>query len=99
VARPRRPIAVAPDGSFEVRLPPGHYLLTVRRPGATPSGFIEPQLVERRVSISAGATVDLGPLALPLPRRLPEPIAPRPLPESLEPVPPPSMAPVQQGAP
>ncbi|HZZ86088.1 MAG TPA: hypothetical protein VFE30_16275 [Anaeromyxobacteraceae bacterium] len=98
VGKPRRSLPVSPDGSFEVRLPPGHYLLTVRRPGATPSGFIEPQPVERRVSITAGATVDLGSLSLPPPRRLPEPLAPRPLPEPLEPVPPSGgAAPIQPG--
>ncbi|WP_263009628.1 carboxypeptidase regulatory-like domain-containing protein [Anaeromyxobacter paludicola] len=98
VSRPRRAVPVQPDGSFEVRLPPGHYLLSVRRPGATPSGFIEPQPVERRVSVSAGATVDLGALPLPVPRRLPEPLAPRPLPEPLEPVPPSgAAAPIEPG--
>ncbi len=95
VGRPRRFVPVRPDGSFEIRLPPGHYLLSVRRPGAIPSGFLEPQPLERRVSISAGATVDLGSLPLPLPRRMPEPLAPRPLPEPLDPLPPPGAAPVE----
>ncbi len=79
VGRPRRTLLAAPDGSFEVRLPAGSYMLSVEGP-ASPAGEAEPAL-ELRVAVAAGATVDLGAVALP-PRSRPE--TPRPVP--LEPV-------------
>ncbi len=62
VGRSRRIVPVAPDGSFEARLPAGTYLVTVR-----PGGQPEAPPVEIKVAVAAGATVDLGTVALPGP--------------------------------
>ncbi len=59
VGRSRRPLEVRPDGSFEVRLPAGTYLVTFRHPGAAAG-----ERVERKVAVAAGATVDLGNVSL-----------------------------------
>lgn len=64
VGRSRRAVQVAPDGSFEARLPAGTYLVVVR-----PGGQPEAQPVEIKVAVAAGATVDLGTVALPGPTR------------------------------
>ena len=64
VGRSRRVVPVAPDGSFEARLPPGTYLVVVR-----PGGHPEVPPVEIKVAVAAGATVDLGTVALPGPPR------------------------------
>jgi hypothetical protein len=82
VGRSRRPVPVAADGTFEVRLPAGSYLITVR--AASGAGG-EPQPVEVRVAVTAGATVDLGPVAIG--PRFPRAELPRPAPVTLEPVP------------
>lgn len=61
IARLKRTVSVSPDGSFEMRLPPGTYVVSFRRPG--PSGAEGPS-AERKVAVAAGATVDLGPVAM-----------------------------------
>ncbi|HEU4383910.1 MAG TPA: carboxypeptidase regulatory-like domain-containing protein [Anaeromyxobacteraceae bacterium] len=60
VGRSRRSVPVGPDGSFEARLAPGTYLVVVRPPGQP-----EAPPVEIKVAVAAGATVDLGTVALP----------------------------------
>ncbi len=57
VGRARRTVQCSTDGSFEVRLPAGTYVVTFR-PSAADAG--ELASVERRVAVAAGATVDLG---------------------------------------
>lgn len=64
--RPRKAAAVAPDGTFELRLPAGTWVLSVRR--APGPGQAEGSPVELRVSVAAGAVVDLGPVVLPRPQ-------------------------------
>jgi Carboxypeptidase regulatory-like domain len=65
VVRLRRSVPVAPDGSFEVRLPAGTWLVALRR--AAGDGGVEPA-VEVKVAVAAGATVDVGTVSLALPR-------------------------------
>ncbi len=65
VPRLHRSVPVASDGSFEVRLPAGTWMVTIRRP-ASP-GTSEPSVVDVRVAVAPGATVDLGDL-VPVPR-------------------------------
>ena len=62
---PRRSVPVAPDGSFEVRLPAGTWVVSVRR-AAGPAGVEAP--VEVKVAVAAGATVDVGSVSLAAPR-------------------------------
>jgi len=59
VPRLRRSSRVAVDGSFELRLPAGTWVMAVRHPVGAP----EPSL-EVKVSVAAGATVDVGTLFL-----------------------------------
>ncbi|HYQ81772.1 MAG TPA: carboxypeptidase regulatory-like domain-containing protein [Anaeromyxobacteraceae bacterium] len=59
VGRSRRVVPVAADGSFEARLPAGTYLVAIR-----PGGQPEASPVEIKVAVAAGATVDLGTVAL-----------------------------------
>jgi hypothetical protein len=66
VGRSRRAVPVSPDGSFEARLPPGTYLVVIR-----PGGQPEAAPVEIKVAVAAGATVDLGTVALPAQPRAP----------------------------
>ena len=68
VPRLRRSVPVAADGTFEVRLPAGTWILSVRR--APTAGAPETAPMELRVAVAAGATVDLGtvPLSRPPPR-------------------------------
>jgi hypothetical protein len=69
VGRPRRPVPVASDGAFEVRLPAGTYLVSFRHPEQSPPGApsAECQPVERRVTVAAGSVVDLGIVGLAAP--------------------------------
>ena len=60
IARLRRSVPVAPDGTFELRLPAGTWLISVRHPAAA----AEPAL-EVKVSVAVGAIVDVGTLSLP----------------------------------
>jgi hypothetical protein len=70
VQRLRRAIPVAADGSFEVRLPAGSWVVAVRRPPAP--GSPEGAAADVRVLVAAGATVDVGNVTLAPPRpRLP----------------------------
>ncbi len=66
VGRGRRAVPLAADGGFEARLPSGTYLVTIRPPGQA-----EAVSVEIKVVVAAGATVDLGTVALPGPARAP----------------------------
>jgi hypothetical protein len=68
IVRLKRSVPVAPDGSFEIRLPAGTYVVSFRR-GSGPQA--EPA-VERKVAVAAGATVDLGTVSV-----MPVPVAPR----------------------
>ncbi len=61
VQRLRRIVPVAADGTFEVRLPAGTWVLSVRRAGA---GAPEAAPFDLRVAVAAGATVDVGTLSL-----------------------------------
>jgi len=54
----RRASTCQADGTFELRLPPGSHVVSIRAPA---SG----EAVERRVAVAAGATVDLGNVILP----------------------------------
>lgn len=74
LGRPRRTVAVGADGTFEVRLPAGTYTLSVRP--APAAGAPDPLPVEVRVAVTAGATVDVGGVAV-APR---VPAAPLPIP-------------------
>jgi hypothetical protein len=76
VGRPRRPVPLAADGSFEVRLPAGTYTLSVRTPVS--GGAAEPLPVEVRVAVAPGATVDVGNVAVAprVPRPAPLPAGP-----------------------
>ena len=76
--RARRSVASAVDGSFEVRLPAGTWTLTVRRPGPVRSS--DEPAGEVRVTVAAGATVDVGSVALPPAVPLAVPPAPAPVP-------------------
>ena len=60
VGRARRAVPVAADGTFEVRLPAGTYVVAFRA-AAAPDGAP----LEVKVAVAAGATVDLGNVALP----------------------------------
>ena len=64
VGRARRVVPVSADGTFEVRLAPGTYLVSVRAPGQA-----EAAPVEIKVAVAAGATVDMGTVARPPPAR------------------------------
>jgi hypothetical protein len=71
IPRLRRVVPVAADGSFEVRLPAGSWVFAVRRPPAP--GWPEAATAELRVLVAAGATVDVGNVALATPRPRPPP--------------------------
>jgi hypothetical protein len=58
IGRLKRSVAAAPDGSFELRLPAGNWVVSVRRAAAAPDAAP----LEVRVAVAAGATVDLGAL-------------------------------------
>ncbi|HYS80180.1 MAG TPA: carboxypeptidase-like regulatory domain-containing protein, partial [Anaeromyxobacteraceae bacterium] len=70
VARLHLSIPVGPDGTFEVRLPAGTWLMSLRR-AAAPG--LELAASDLRVAVAAGATVDVGAVSL-APR--PKPAAP-----------------------
>ncbi|HET9599132.1 MAG TPA: carboxypeptidase regulatory-like domain-containing protein, partial [Anaeromyxobacteraceae bacterium] len=53
VPRLRRTVPVAPDGTFELRLPAGNWVVNVRRGG--PSNPGDPWPVDLRVAVAAGA--------------------------------------------
>ncbi len=63
IARLRRNVPVAADGTFEVRLPAGTWVVSVRR--VPVGGALEPPPVELKVNVAAGATVDVGSVSLP----------------------------------
>lgn len=77
VGRSHRRVAVAPDGSFEVLLPSGTWVLSVRcGPAAAPASSALEQPLEIRVAVAAGATVDVGNVHPPRP---PAHVPPNPL--------------------
>lgn len=82
LGRGRRPIPVAADGTFEVRVPAGTHLVSVR--AAPALGTPDPPPVEVRVAVAAGSTVDLGAVAVVRGRAE----VPRPEPVRVEPAPP-----------
>ncbi len=69
IGRLRRVVPVAADGTFEVRLPAGTWLISVRR--APVAGAPEPPSVDLKVAVAAGATVDLGTVSLARPPQRP----------------------------
>lgn len=78
VPKAHRSVATAPDGTFEFRLPAGTWALSFRRS----ADATEAPRSEMRVAVAAGATVDVGNVALAPPRAV-QPIVPPPA----EPVP------------
>jgi hypothetical protein len=72
VGRARRVVPLAADGTFEVRLPAGTYVVAFRT-AASPDGAP----LEVKVAVAAGATVDLGTVALPPHVPAPPPSPPR----------------------
>jgi hypothetical protein len=83
VPRAHRSASTALDGTFEMRLPAGTWILTFRRP--VPAGSPEAPPAEIRVAVAAGAVVDVGVLQLSAQR--PGPPAPLPAPTHPETVP------------
>ena len=70
VGRLHRSVPVAADGTFEVRLPAGTWVVSVRRaPIAGALELLPP--VELKVAVAAGATVDVGSVSLPRPPQRP----------------------------
>jgi len=61
VTRLRRSVPVGADGTFEVRLPAGNWLMSVRRAAASGVEFAGADL---RVAVAPGATVDVGTVSL-----------------------------------
>jgi hypothetical protein len=84
VPRAHRTASTAMDGSFELRLPAGTWMLTFRRP--SPAGTPELPPAELRVAVAAGATVDVGVLQLAAQQRA-GPAVPLPAPTHPETVP------------
>ena len=62
VGRLRRTVPVASDGSFEVRLPAGTWVLSLRRGASAGNGAEAP--VDVKVAVAAGSTVDIGTVTL-----------------------------------
>jgi len=61
VAKAHRSVATGPDGTFEVRLPAGTWAMIFRRSSAA---TVDGPPAEIRVAVAAGATVDVGNVAL-----------------------------------
>ena len=78
VARLRLSVPVGPDGTFELRLPAGTWLVSLRR-AAAPG--LEMAAVDLRVAVAPGAMVDVGNVWL-APRPKPAPPAGQGLPGS-----------------
>jgi hypothetical protein len=79
VARAHRSAMVGPDGSFEIRLPPGTWVVAFRRSSAP--GVPEPAPAELKVSVPSGGTIDVGAVQLAAPKAGPaaqEPIQDQP---------------------
>lgn len=74
VPRLHRAVPLAPDGSFEVRLPAGTWHLSLRR---APGPGLDTTPIELRVAVAAGATLELGTVSL-VPRPRPPPAAAEP---------------------
>jgi hypothetical protein len=62
VARAHRSAVVGADGTFEIRLPPGTWLVAFRR--ASPHGAPEAPPAELKVAVTPGGTVDVGTVQL-----------------------------------
>jgi len=65
VVRAHRSALVGPDGTFEIRMPPGTWLVVFRRSSAP--GLPESAPVELKVSVTAGGTIDVGSVQLAAP--------------------------------
>jgi hypothetical protein len=74
VAKAHRSATVAADGTFELRLPPGTWMLSFRKAGATASPDAAP--AELKVAVQPGGTVDVGTVQLAPPRGGATPPAP-----------------------
>ncbi|HET8734150.1 MAG TPA: hypothetical protein VFM45_10310, partial [Anaeromyxobacteraceae bacterium] len=57
------------DGTFEIRLPPGTWTLSIRK--AAPPGAPEPAPAEIRVNVAPGSTIEMGTVQLTAPRGAP----------------------------
>ncbi len=68
IVRPHRAVPVSADGTFEIRLPAGTYVVSFRHPAVSSGADVA--LVERKVAVAAGATVDLGSVWLTAPAPL-----------------------------
>lgn len=81
VAKAHRSTVVGADGTFELRVPAGSWLLGFRRPVGSATPELPP--AELKVAVSAGGTVDVGTVQLAAPRTggpPPEPVHDNPLP-------------------
>ncbi len=65
VARAHRSALVGPDGAFELRLPPGTWMIAFRRSSAP--GVPESAPTEVKVTVTAGGTIDVGTVQLAAP--------------------------------
>ena len=65
VARAHRSTLVGPDGAFELRLPPGTWMIAFRRSSAP--GVPEPAPTEVKVTVTGGGTIDVGTVQLAAP--------------------------------
>ena len=81
VAKVHRSVVVSADGTFEIRLPAGSWVVGFRR--GTGAGPPELPPAELKVAVSAGGTVDVGTVQLAGPR----PAAPSPEPAHDNPLP------------
>lgn len=64
-----RSLPAGPDGSFELRLPPGTWTLAIRK--AVPHGAREGPAAELRVNVTPGSTFEMGTVQLTAPRGAP----------------------------
>jgi hypothetical protein len=77
--RAHRAATAGADGAFEIRLPPGTWVLGLRRP--PPPGSPEASVAELKVVVAPGATVDAGTVQLvPQKTGAPSPAPHEPLP-------------------
>ena len=76
VAKAHRSAMVGADGTFEIRLPPGTWMVGFRR--AVGAGLPEPRPAELKVAVTAGGTVDVGTVQLAGPQDRPAAARTRP---------------------
>jgi hypothetical protein len=65
VGRAHRSALVGPDGTFELRVPPGTWMVAFRRSSAP--GVPESAPTEVKVTVTAGGTIDVGTVQLAAP--------------------------------